>query len=67
MIEIRWLRTPYTTAEHDRLQYRIHQPVVDIGGHLCPGDWDDEWKDVPVVVEPDPLADAAPVAPDREG
>lgn len=47
MSDLRWLRD-----EHDygggKLQYRINQPVVDIGGHLCPGDWT-EWRDVPIV------------------
>lgn len=57
MLELRWLQVPETTTKPPTLQYRIHQPVVDIGGHLCPGDWTD-WKDVPTVVgEP---SDTAP-------
>jgi len=49
MFELRWVRPPTTTTEPDKLQYRVHLPVVDIGGHLCPGDWT-EWQDVPVHI-----------------
>lgn len=49
MIELRWVRSTKTTTEPDKLQYRVHLPVADIGGHLCPGDWTD-WQDVPLVV-----------------
>jgi hypothetical protein len=49
MIEMRWVRPPYMTTEAARLQFRVHLPVVDIGGNLCPGDWT-EWQSVPTVV-----------------
>lgn len=48
---MRWLREPHTSTREPRLQFRVHLPVVDVGGNLCPGDWT-EWEDVPVVVEP---------------
>jgi hypothetical protein len=49
MIELRWVRTPHTTTAPAELQFRVHLPVVDIGGSLCPGDWT-EWQNVPTVV-----------------
>lgn len=51
MFELRWVRQEGTTTLPDRLQYRVHLPVVDIGGQLCPGDWTD-WEEVPLVIVP---------------
>lgn len=50
MIELRWLRVPSISTKDDRLQFRFQQPVVDIAGNLCPGDWT-EWAEVPVVID----------------
>lgn len=50
MIELRWLRVTHTFTKEYRLQFRVHLPVVDIGGTLCQGDWT-EWADVPVVID----------------
>lgn len=49
MIELRWVAPPHTTTKPKKLQWRVHLPVVDIGGNLCPGDWT-EWGNVPTVV-----------------
>lgn len=52
MIEMRWVRPAGTTTFPGRLQFRVHLPVVDAGGNLCPGDWT-AWKDVSTYVEPE--------------
>ena len=49
MVELRWVVPPHTTTLPAKLQWRAHQPVVEIGGNLCVGDWT-EWEDVPTVV-----------------
>lgn len=49
MIEMRWARQTRTTTEAATLQFRVHLPVVDVCGNLCPGDWTD-WQNVPSVV-----------------
>jgi hypothetical protein len=56
MFELRWVLPAKTATGHLQLQYRYHQPVVDVGGNLCPGDWT-EWGNVPTVVadERDPI------------
>jgi hypothetical protein len=52
MVELRCL-VPSSTfvpgGEWPKLQYRIHQPVVEVGETLCLGRWT-EWRDVPLVV-----------------
>lgn len=53
MVELRWTRPDGTTTQPDKLQWRVHLPVVDCGGNLCPGDWT-EWQDVPLVLIPTP-------------
>ena len=52
MVELRWVRPQHTTTDAPVLQWRVHLPVVDIGGQLCPGDWT-EWETVPTVVLPE--------------
>lgn len=49
MVELRYVLLPHTTTRPAKLQWRVHLPVVDAGGTLCPGDWT-EWEDVPTVV-----------------
>lgn len=51
MIELRWITPESTHYCASTLQWRAHLPVVDIGGHLCPGDWT-EWQSVPTVALP---------------
>jgi hypothetical protein len=56
MIEMQWVQTQGAPTPgsicvggniFQKLQYRVHLPVVDAGGTLTPGDWT-EWMDVPI-------------------
>jgi hypothetical protein len=63
--ELRYLRPPATTTKPDRLQQLWRRPRMDTWGHLA--GWDEEWRDVPLVIGENASDADLPTADDVRG